>query len=904
MTAVASDLVGRDAELAVIDRLLHEATAGRSAACVIEGGVGIGKTAVLRAAISRAQQRGFLVLSARPVEAETAFSFAALGDMLRPHLSTIIDRLARPQRAALEAALLVGDVEGPPPDPHAVAVAVLTTLGLLTGERPAIVAVDDAQWLDSPSRSVLRYLARRLPPRTVIVVTERSERDATGFAIDGERVRLGPLSAGALQLLIHERLGIALTRPALARLHEATAGHPLYALEIARVVRASGGGARSTDPLPVPGTLRELVADRLAAVTPGTRRALVSVAASARPTRALLDAASLKEAMAADLVTVDGATVRFTHPLLASVLYAEASPDERRAAHRRLAESAADEEEAARHLALAADGPDEAIAVRLDGAATRAHARGAPSAAAELMEHARELTPETDAPQQLRRRVDAAEYYIEARIPGADRLLESVLDATSGDLRARALHLLAQVRGNLDANAGPPLLEEALTHVADPAIELQIRLALVNPNFRAVTERSLEHADRAIELAERHGDRGALAAALASRAAVVGHPLDALERAAKVEEGSRSSVQARFQVAWAQLARGSDTGRLRLGELLEESLAAGLRAHNRVISLLSYAETRAGYPERGRELAEEFLGYTVAEGNRLGELAALCARAYAAAWLGDLAGADRDAETALRSSDIGGFIGRSIQARGIRGFVALAIGDVPAAALHLRVAVAGVFDASIETLPPVAHTRLVLPTVVADAIEAFSEGGLAEECGPLIAWLDRDPGNPWLAALSAYGRGLLASARADHDDAVAALQGAVGLLEPLDLPLDLGRALLALGAAQRRARHRVDARDSLQRAAALFERCRAELWAAKARLEMSRIGGRRSAGDELTGTERQIASLVAQGKKNREVAAALVVTERTVEAALTGIYRKLEVRSRTELARKLATRGD
>src|SRR6266508_4058302 len=107
--AVASDLVGRDAELAVIDRLLRDATAGRSVACVIEGGVGIGKTAVLKAAMSRAQQRDFLVLSARPVEAETAFSFAALGDMLRPHLSTILGRLPRPQRAALEAALLVAD---------------------------------------------------------------------------------------------------------------------------------------------------------------------------------------------------------------------------------------------------------------------------------------------------------------------------------------------------------------------------------------------------------------------------------------------------------------------------------------------------------------------------------------------------------------------------------------------------------------------------------------------------------------------------------------------------------------------------------------------------------------------------------------------------------------------------
>ena len=218
---------------------------------------------------------------------------------------------------------------------------------------------------------------------------------------------------------------------------------------------------------------------------------------------------------------------------------------------------------------------------------------------------------------------------------------------------------------------------------------------------------------------------------------------------------------------------------------------------------------------------------------------------------------------------------------------------------QFRHAVAGVFDESLETLPPVAHTRLVLPTVVADAVDAFCTGGAVDECERLVLWLAREPQNPWLVGLHAYARGLVAEARGEHELGLATLHDAVERFETLPLPLDLGRALLALGAAQRRAKHRSAARDTLDRAVGTFERAGATLWAGKARSEIDRIGGRRAFGDELTPSERQIASLVAQGKKNREVAAALVVTERTVEAALTLIYRKLDVRSRTELARKL-----
>ena len=373
------------------------------------------------------------------------------------------------------------------------------------------------------------------------------------------------------------------------------------------------------------------------------------------PTLAAVEAAGTADAVDAaihsGLLSVDGHRLRFTHPLFASVLWVEASPAERRAVHRKLADLVGDEEEAARHLALAATGPDEIIAARLERAAARARGRGAPTAAAELMERARELTPEAHRVDRLRRAVDAAEFLVAARSPGAEQLLEAVLPATTGNLRARALQLLAVGRGLNDNRAAPPLLEEALEHVEDPMLELRIRLQLSDPILRGTSDRSIVHAERAVEVAERGGDAGLMAAAAGTRAALQGKPIEDLERAARIEELSRGGVQARLLLAWLHLARGSDAGRVLLNSLLDESLAAGLRAHNTVISMLAYAEARAGNHRRAKLLANEFLLYSVPEQNKTGESGGLGIRAYAEACLGELSDARRDADASMRIAD-------------------------------------------------------------------------------------------------------------------------------------------------------------------------------------------------------------------------------------------------------------
>ena len=899
---MGSDLVGRDEELAAITHLLLRAAAGGSGCCLIEGAVGIGKTALWNAALELAGQRGFLVLKAHPVEAETAYSFAAVADLLRPVLDEVLKGLPAPQKVAIETALLIDGGNDRAPDPHAVSMAALTALELLAKKRPVVVAVDDAQWLDSPSRMTLQFVARRLTARMALLMTERTEGHVEPTTqLECERLTLRPLSAGALQQFIHERMGVALPRPTLLRLHEASGGYPLYALEIARALRARSSDLAVTDPLPVPGNLRQLVARRLAAISPETRSELLGVASSARPAPALLSPEALQEAIAAEVIAVEGARVRFTHPLFASVLWVEASSAERRAVHRKLADLVGDEEEAARHLALAATGPDEIIAARLERAAARARGRGAPTAAAELMERARELTPEAHRVDRLRRAVDAADFLVAARSPGAEQLLEAVLPATTGNLRARALQLLAVGRGLNDNRAAPPLLEEALEHVEDPMLELRIRLQLSDPILRGTSDRSIVHAVRAVELAERGGDAGLMAAAAGTRAALQGKPVEDLERAARIEELSRGGVQARLLLAWLHLARGSDAGRVLLNSLLDESLAAGLRAHNTVMSMLAYAEARAGNPRRAKLLANEFLLYSVPEQNKTGESGGLGIRAYAEACLGELSDARRDADASMRIADAAGFAGRSIQTRGVLGFVGLSGSDVDRAAAYFREAVARLFTADQGRWPPLAHTRLAVPTVLADAVEALAKLGRLEETRPLTDWLERDPGNPWHSALAAYCRGLTAAARGDQDRAQAELGEATGRFGPLALPLDHGRALLALSAAQRRGRRKSDARQSLQRALEIFDGIDAPLWAASARRELARIGGRPRGEAGLTASERRVAELVASGRTNKEVAAALFISAKTVEGHLANVYTKLGVRSRAELARKVAS---
>ena len=436
-------------------------------------------------------------------------------------------------------ALLLAEPGDVAPDAHAIGLGVLDVLGALTARGPLLVALDDAQWLDPSSVGALQVALRRVREQPIgLLATLRITQDeATAFQLDDSfardhlrRLSVGPLSAGALHRLLEQRLGLALTRPELARVQEATAGNPFFALELGRELVRTGTRPTPGQALRVPDSLRELLGGRLSRLPGETLDVLLQVAALARPTVEVVAAAhgnrervlgALEAAVREGVVELDGSRVRFAHPLLASICYEEAPVWKLRAVHRALADAVADIEERARHLALAVDGPDAVVASALEAAAEHAAARGATAAAAELYERAAELTLD-DPPLARQRRLQAANFH---RLAGeADRaavMLDQLLtEVPSGVERADVLFALASTFRAKSAETNQ-LFEEALAEAeGDDArsariLALRSLFHLLAADVRA----ALADARAALERAERVGDPALLAAAIAR----VGH---------------------------------------------------------------------------------------------------------------------------------------------------------------------------------------------------------------------------------------------------------------------------------------------------------------------------------------------------------------------------------------------
>jgi DNA-binding CsgD family transcriptional regulator len=916
---VRAELVGREVELERVELFLRSVQ-DRARALVIEGEAGAGKTSIWEAALAGAARGGMRILSARPAEAETSFAYAALGDVLGGQAESVAAMPAR-QRRALEVALLMDDAEGETPDQHSVALGLLGVLRRLAAQSPLVLAVDDVQWLDAPSELVLRFAARRLHelPVGVVVAWRTGDGEPVPLELDRalalERLGLPPLSLGAVQRLIQNRLGFLPPRPVVRRLHELSGGNPFFALELGRALQAGTLELQPGERLPV--ALEALVDARLGALSPEARRALAAAAAMAQPTVELVDAVTgtgrtaLDEAARAQVAAMRDGRIRFAHPLLASGAYAALDPSARRELHARIADQASGPEERARHLALAATGPDEEVASSLEDAARRAESRGAPPAAAELYERAARLTPPGARSHLLRRKMQFGFCTFQS---GDGRRARELLDEVVGALepgpeRARALISLARVRSyDDDLRAAERLFRQAIEEAGDDDDILAgaaENLASILFRLRERLDEAIEHAIVAERAARAAGSTGWLSEALGIRLmaeAALGRTYEAaktLDAALALQEACRDSralAQPLFPVAvawlwWDELDRAKEAFE-QLADRAREMGDEGSLPY--VLVLSAQVECVRGNFTLAARHAEE--GYVLAEQGGQATLSAylLALRACAHAGAGEAEEARSAAARALELADRTS--GRPAEhfARGALGLIELSVGRPAEAAAALGPLVE--FLRSEQIVEP------GTARVVADQIEALIALGDVDGAAELTDWFAMSTARlrrPSALAAAARCRGLLLAERGDVDGAFEQLERAVELSEDSPVPLERGRALLCRGAMHRRARHKREARNSLDAALTEFETIGASAWVERARAELAKVGGRTPSAGLLTPTESRVAELVAEGLQTKQVAAALFVSSKTVEGHLTNIYAKLGVHSRTELARRL-----
>ena len=916
-------IVGREVELASV-RDFVASVSDEASALVLQGDAGAGKTTIWRAGVAAAEESGARVLQAVPAESETALSFSGIGDLLHQVLDEALAPLPGGQKRALSRALVLDDDEGLPPDPHAVGVAVLNALRALAEQRVLIVAVDDVQWLDTASSAALAYAARRLRTERVGILLSRRALleslliDELTRSLPSVRLRnvdIGPLDVGALHHVVLEQLGIALPRPRLAEVHQATGGNPFYALEIVRMLQRTAVSVEGGQPLPVPDSLHDLVHGRLLALPEASRHFLFAAAAHAHPTVGVTESASgvgrnagLLPALDARIVELDRDRIRFTHPVLAAGAYRTVEPARRTATHARLAELLEDPEARAWQLAASVVEADEKVASIVDEAARRARARGAPGSAALLLDRARELTPDDRPEDERRRAVDAAYLHFESGDSRrAEAQVREVIEPLAPGLeRARALMVLAKIRTYEAVGEAAELFLQVVEEAeGDREILARAHEGAASCCFWRFErlDAAVRHVEVAFTLAQELGDEALAADVLITQLgaetllgeAAASSTLDRALVLQQTASGHRVLDQPLVGIAehwmWTDSHGRSRDTLVELLRRVEEFGDESSRPY--VLFLLGEVEVLSGQLELALERA--LAGEEAAEqsGEPLFAAYNFALEGLAQAYLGRPEQARQATRRALELVPDGQV---GLIASAARGHVDLSLGSPNDVIAELEPRVA--FVRSEGIIEPGA-TRFVI-----DQIEALIELGRRDDAVELLDWHEgnaRRLERGSALASCARCRGLLAAQFGSLDDAVAAYEGALVWHGKVEIPLDRGRTLLALGVVQRRAKRRSEARETLGEALAVFDRIGAAIWSERARIELQRISGRAATPGALTPAEERVAALVAEGKTNREVAAVLFLSDRTVEGHLSRIFGKLGVRSRTELARVVAS---
>ena len=910
-------LLGRDAELRLLDNLVDGARAGRSHALVLLGDPGVGKTALLNAAGSRAD--GMQLLRASGVELETDIAFAGLYSLLQPIVRQL-SGLPPGQRAALRSALGLSDAaDSPAPERLAIAAGTHGLLSLAAEVRPILLLVDDLHWLDAPSAEALLFALRRLDSDAVacVLTTRPGYTDHSGLPT----CELSGLQQPEVEQLVKALSGVAPSPAMASRLHVETGGNPLALTQLAATLtplQLAGSGLSGTElPLNAGTVVLDAYAARLALLPADVRQTVMVAAAAGRaPTAAVMRAAAqvggaptLDAAEDAGLIRVDASGIEFTHPLLRTAAYHSSAPSQQRRVHRALAAGLAgiDDERAAWQLAAAASGADVQAAAALDAAAEAAERKGAPLLAADAWERAGELYGPGNA--RIERYALAGEAALRAgelrratRLGslGQDRVLPAGLRARLLAIRGRAEMLTGRMaaahRTLADAAglAGPgdrTLAAGLLTQSFDAAFEAGLDDAArqAHDGLAAIATESDATAtfqvDRSGGLLAWHNGDPAVAMRLLRRGAerLAGWPALA------------ASPERQLEVAdsWAligQMRRASQHADAAV-ELAQEEGALGLLAS--ALAEASWYDVQVGRWQLALAKGTQALDLAHASGQQF----LTCTVLVTITEIEAAQGREKGCREHAREADA---LATELELPVKQLLVRRHLASLDMAA--------GRTDEAVERYEQVYRLALELGEAhpyrspLMDLIEALARAGRIDRALQLMPTVVAQvPGNenPLPAGRLLRLLGMLAD-----DDFDAHFQQAIDLHRNL-MPFQQARSQLCYGERLRRSRRRREARVQLRAAIETFDRLDARPWAERAWTELRASGesmaGRDPAREQLTPQELQIALLVAEGRTNREVGRALFLSTRTVEFHLTRAYRKLGIASRTELTRLLTS---
>jgi DNA-binding CsgD family transcriptional regulator len=908
----AGDLIGRDDELRELTELI-ERVPDNGGAIEIVGPAGIGKSSLVRAAGRHARAAGLDVLETTGVESEARLPYAGLHQLLRPVLGAA-RTLPGPQRRALLSAF--GAEDGPPPEAFVISLAALNLLTDAAANRPVLVAVDDAQWLDLATQEALAFVARRVGRDPVVVVAARRAGDE------------GPFAAAGLPELAVRALGDTAAR----RVLEAHAAG-LSTAEREDILRAARGNPLALTELPIelpielpagrpagagrgPGALTDRLESAFAgrvARLPGPARDAVLIAAvdSADEVPEILAAASmlaarplnadvLAAAAAAGLLRLDETRLCFRHPLIRSAILGAATPARTMAAHAALAEVLADQPyRRTWHRAQSVTGPDDEVADELEASHAISLRRGSVTSAIWALERSARLT--ADCARRGRRLLLAAEHAFSlGQADLVDRLLAAASRTALSELdRARMEWLRESSGGGADADAARVaelcVLAERSARAGAAELALNLLLGAALRCWCAKTDSAARA--RVATLAEelpggRQDPRRVAAVAVTEpvlRGAVVAGLLAGISPAG-LSDPDALRLLGLAAHAIGDLARAADL--LARAELkLREQGRLGLLSQ--VLTMQIIDRLLMGDWECARAAAEEARQVADETGRPARPAGSLGLDAIAGAMRGETEQALKLAAAAESAADLGRPGNLPARVQLARGLAWAAAGRHAEAYKALR----RLFD----TGDPCHHQRASLDGVLFFA-EAAAHSGHRDDARAVVAELERlaivTPA-PLLHIHLRYARAVLA----DDADAEELFRAALGA-DLTRWPLVKAKTELAFGGWLRRRRRAVEARAPLRKAQAAFDLLGATPWADQARVELHAAGEpvrRRipSPLEALSAQELQIARLAAAGLSNREIGERLYLSPRTIGSHLYRIFPKLNVASRTQLASRL-----